>query len=60
MSETKMMIALRDKGAGGNYKRYIIGTKHTNISGALYLNPEMEVPSSLILTFKEGNEKETK
>jgi hypothetical protein len=59
MPETKMMLAVRDKGALGNYKRYIIGTKHSNISGALYLNPDMEIPNSLILTFKE-DEKETK
>ena len=45
------MKAVRDRTATGLFHCYTVGNIRTSISGALYVDPELQLPDELIIKF---------
>jgi hypothetical protein len=53
MEERKILVQL-DKSATGKRKRYIIGNTESEISGAIYIKPEVELPITITIFIQKG------
>ena len=56
MNKSESIIAKLDKTSEGIRQRYTVGTTASPISGALYLKPDVELPTEITISFlKEGS-----